>query len=437
MNQLALLLCLLLAMPPAGRAQNIKALRHDVRILTGPTMSGRGYVDKGCEKAGRYLAKRLAEAGVLPAGADSSFYQPYTFPVNTFPAPFSLRINKKELRPGIDYLVDARSGSAALEETKVARVAVPEVFRIADSATRLAKLSAAGKPVLWQQDDTLVRGSFLRNLNGDALPAGLYLAPVKGKMTWTVRTQPYQKGATVVYVQDSILPRRVRKVAASLPAKWVAASRQSNIAGTVRGTEVPDSFIVFTAHYDHLGEMGKGTVFPGASDNASGTATVLDLARYFAQHPQRYSVLFLFFSGEEAGLLGSQYYVEHPLFPLASIRFLVNLDMVGEAADGITVVNATKHPEAFAQLEALNKKTKLLPLVQSRGEAANSDHYPFSERGVPAFFMYGMGGKGHYHDVFDTADDLSLTHTENLEKLLIRFVEETFAGSQTAVLPAH
>ena len=430
MTRLFFLLLLLAGSPFAGHSQSLKTLRYDVRILAGNTMSGRGYIDKGCEKAGRFIAKRLSEASVSPAATDSTYYQKYSFPVNTFPMPFSLRINGKDLLPGIDYLVDARSGSLTLEETKVERIPVAKVFACTDSATRFANLRVAGKPVLWEGGDTLVRGSFLRNVDGNALPAGLYLAPVKGKMTWTVSTKVFQNGATVVYVQDSVLPKKVAKVAASLPAKFVPSSAQSNIAGMVRGTVAPDSFIVFTAHYDHLGEMGKGTLFPGASDNASGTATLLDLSRYFAQHPQRYSVLFLFFSGEEAGLLGSQHYVENPLFPLDKIRFLINLDMVGECQDGVTVVNATKHPETFSQLEALNDRTKLLPSVQSRGEAANSDHYPFSERGVPAFFLYGRGGKGHYHDVFDTAGDLTFTNTENLEKLLIRFVEESLGGIQ-------
>ncbi len=429
------LLLILAGSSLTSHAQSLKTLRYDARILAGNTMSGRGYVDKGCEKAGRFVAKRLAEAGILPAGTDSSYHQRYSFPVNTFPMPFSLRINGKDLRPGVDYLVDARSGSISLEETKVETVPVAKVFACPDSATRFANLSVAGKPVFWEGGDTLVKGSFLRNVAGNELPAGLYLAPVKGKMTWTVSTKVFTKGATVVYVQDSVLPKKVKKAAASLPAKFVPSTVQSNIAGMVRGTEVPDSFIVFTAHYDHLGEMGKGTVFWGASDNASGTATLLDLSRYFAQHPQRYSVLFLFFSGEEAGLLGSQHYVANPLFPLDKIRFLINLDMVGECADGVTVVNATRHPEAFAQIEALNNKTKLLPSVQSRGEAANSDHYPFSERGVPAFFLYGRGGKGHYHDVFDTAADLTFTNTENLEKLLIRFVEESLGGASKGNVP--
>ncbi len=415
-------LVLLCGIFPA-RAQNSKAFRYDLRMLTGVSMSGRGYVDKGCEKAARFIVRRLKEAGVAPATADTSYLQPYSFPVNTFPLPLRLVVNKTELRPGMDYLIDARSNPFEAEEkTKVQRVDVKHVFERNDSAMREAGLSARGSVVFWENADTVTKGTFLRNISSDALPAGLYLVPVKGKMTWTVCGSKMAGGATVVYIQDSILPRKLRKVEAQLPSRFVAATKQANVCGLVRGTALPDSFIVFTAHYDHLGEMGKGTVFPGASDNASGTATVLDLARYFAQHPLKYSVLFLFFSGEEAGLLGSKHYTQNPLYPLANIKMLLNLDMVGECADGATVVNATLHPEAFARLKKLNDEARFVPKLSSRGEASNSDHYFFSKAGVPAFFLYGNGGKGHYHDVFDKAEELSLTNTEDLERLLIRFV---------------
>ncbi len=405
------------------KAQTPKALRYDVRVLTGASMSGRGYVDKGAEKASRFLVRRLREAGVVPATEDSSYLQEYRFNINTFPQPFLLSINGKELRPGIDYLIDARSNPFETEAKKVVQLDAGRIFQKAPPAARLDALSANGGVVFWKNADTLTKGSFLRNVNPDSLSAGLYLVSVKGKMTWTARTSRLDKGATVVYVQDSVLPRKVKKVAAKLPSKFLINSRQYNVAGMVRGTEFPDSFIVFTAHYDHLGEMGKGTVFPGANDNASGTAAVLDLARYFAQKPPKYSVLFLFFSGEEAGLLGSKYYTENPLKPLANIRFLINLDMVGECADGATVVNATLHETEFARLDKLNNEARFVPKLNKRGEAANSDHYHFSEAGVPAFFIYGTGGKGHYHDVFDTAEELSLTNLQDLQILLIRFVE--------------
>ncbi len=424
MKTLFLILALLLGsyLPQRLWAQNPKALRYDIRMLTGASMSGRGYVDKGAEKAARFLVRRLREAGVAPATEDTSFLQGYGFGVNTFPLPLVLKINGKELRPGIDYLIDARSNPFETEKTRVTRIDAGQVFAKTPAGARVQALAANGKVVFWEHADTLTKGSFLRNIAPDSLAAGLYLVPVKGKMTWTARTTRMAGGATVIYVQDSILPRKVRSVAAQLPARYLSHNRQYNVCGLVRGAEVPDSFIVFTAHYDHLGEMGKGTIFAGANDNASGTAAVLDLARYFAQKPPKYSVLFLFFSGEEAGLLGSKYYTENPLKPLANIRFLINLDMVGECADGATVVNATLHEEEFARLDKLNTEARFLPKLNKRGGAANSDHYYFSEAGVPAFFIYGNGGKGHYHDVFDTARELSLTNTQDLQILLMRFV---------------
>jgi Zn-dependent M28 family amino/carboxypeptidase len=192
--------------------------------------------------------------------------------------------------------------------------------------------------------------------------------------------------------------------------------------GMVRGTAVPDSFIAVTAHYDHLGRMGFDATFPGASDNASGTAMMLQLAAHYAKNPQRYSMLFIAYSGEEAGLRGSSFYVKHPLVPLDRMRFLVNLDIMGDAKDGVTVVNATEFPEEFSMLENLNKKGDYLPQVRSRGKAANSDHYFFSEAGVPAFFLYSNGGAGYYHDVFDKPATLALTNIDKVMKLLMDFV---------------
>ncbi len=86
---------------------------------------------------------------------------------------------------------------------------------------------------------------------------------------------------------------------------------------TIKGTAIPDSFLVFSAHYDHLGQMGKDIYFPGANDNASGTSMLLNLAKYYSQNRPKYSVLFIAFGGEEAGLIGSEYYVKNPLVPLS------------------------------------------------------------------------------------------------------------------------
>jgi Zn-dependent M28 family amino/carboxypeptidase len=135
-------------------------------------------------------------------------------------------------------------------------------------------------------------------------------------------------------------------------------------------------------------------------------------------------MVFMAFSGEEAGLLGSSHFVKRQVFRPERIKFLTNIDIMGDASGGVTVVNATLFPKQFARLTAINDAKKYLPEIRSRGKAANSDHYHFSEIGVPAIFMYSIGGKGYYHDVFDRPAELSLYNVPGVAHLLIDFVEE-------------
>ncbi len=167
--------------------------------------------------------------------------------------------------------------------------------------------------------------------------------------------------------------------------------------------------------------MGKNTYFPGANDNASGTAMLLYLAKYYTTHKPKYNIVFMSFGAEEAGILGSKYYTEHPLFPLEKIKFLTNLDLAGTGDEGITVVNATLHKKEFKKLGKINLKKDYLEKVKLRGPAANSDHYWFTQKGVPAFFIYTLGGIKAYHDVFDKAETLPLTEFTDYSKLLIEF----------------
>jgi Zn-dependent M28 family amino/carboxypeptidase len=182
-------------------------------------------------------------------------------------------------------------------------------------------------------------------------------------------------------------------------------------------------YIVITAHYDHLGKMGRDTYFPGANDNASGVGMLLYLAQELSlKRDPNFNYVFIAFGAEEAGLVGSHYYVEHPLFDLKQIRFLLNTDIMGSGEEGITVVNATLFDKEFQQLKAMNEDGKYIAQVKSRGPAANSDHYFFTEKGVPAFFVYTMGPNKHYHDIQDTAEELSYAAFEPLAQLLLKFV---------------
>src|SRR5690606_14083057 len=97
----------------------------------------------------------------------------------------------------------------------------------------------------------------------------------------------------------------------------------------------------------HIGGQGRDVYFPGANDNASGTTMLLELAEHYSQNPPDYSIVFMAFAAEEAGLLGSFHYTQNPFFPLQRIRFLINLDLLGTGDDGMMAVNGSIHPAEF------------------------------------------------------------------------------------------
>ncbi len=145
---------------------------------------------------------------------------------------------------------------------------------------------------------------------------------------------------------------------------------------------------------------------------------------YYSENPPDYSMAFIAFAAEEAGLLGSRYYTENPVFPLENIKFLINLDMVSTGEEGLMVVNGEIFIDAFSRLKNINKTHGFMKQIRSRGEAANSDHYFFYEKGVKCFFFYTLGGETHYHNIYDKAEMLSLYGYNNLFRLITVFIED-------------
>jgi Zn-dependent M28 family amino/carboxypeptidase len=148
---------------------------------------------------------------------------------------------------------------------------------------------------------------------------------------------------------------------------------------------------------------------------------LLNLLNYYTLHPPKYTTVFLFFAGEEAGLVGSEYFVKNSPIELKRIKFLLNLDLMGSGDEGIMVVNGAIFESQFKKLTALNDEKQLLPIIKKRGKAANSDHYWFSEKGVPCFFIYTMGGSKAYHDVFDKPEVITLSKYKEVFQLLVQF----------------
>lgn len=361
-------------------AQDLVYAKKTINTLTSKKYWGRGYTKNGMAKAADFIEKEFRSFGLSPLN-DGSYKQYFSFPANTFPSKMDLKINGQKLIPGKDFIVHQASKGIKTTDSLVPK----------DSNTYL-------------------------NKNGNVIVS---LAP---KLTWSASQKVLDY--TIVEVYRKALPTNPTVINIDIENAFIPSFTAANVAAIVKGTTKPDSVIVFTAHYDHLGGMGNKTYFPGANDNASGVAMLLNLAKYYSANPPKYSVAFIAFAAEEIGLLGSKYFTENPLLPLQNIRFLWNLDLLGTGETGATVVNATIHPQEFALLNKINNERKLLPKINPRGKAANSDHYFFTEKGVPAFFLYTQGGISAYHDVNDKAATLPLTAFENLFKLFVAFNKE-------------
>lgn len=357
-------------------SQNIAFGRKMVDTLTSPYFWGRGYTNDGMKKAADFLANEFKIYGLEPMA--KNYLQPFSYPVNTFPGKMELNINGKDLVPGKDFIVS------------------PEAEGV----------KASGD---FEQLDSI---QFINRKE-------MVVIKMQDKLTWSVATEAADY--SLLLVDKKALDKAPETFKVNIDNKLISNFKTANVCGLVKGTAKPDSIIFITAHYDHLGGMGKDTYFPGANDNASGVALLLNLAHYYAQHPQKYSIGFILFAGEEAGLIGSKYFTENPLVPLKNIRFLINTDLAGTGEEGITVVNATEFSKEFAAMQQINKDNNLLFAINARGKAANSDHYFFTEKGVPSFFFYTLGGIKAYHDVFDKAATLPLNEHEDLFKLLVKF----------------
>jgi aminopeptidase YwaD len=395
-------------------------LQAQIDSLTQPGMYGRGYVNGGLDSAAKYIIRQFSKMKLKPAGAEG-YSQGFAFPVNTFPGKVELSLNDERLRPGVDFLVDASSASFSGDGLKVEKINLGKIRNEAEWKETVARFDAQHAYYFENGTAFCKMLQIRKDQLAAMLPKGCFIIPEEKKLAWSVSRDTM--AATVFYVKETAFPKHIKTLGATVNSVYNPHSDNENIIGEISGT-VKDSYIVITAHYDNLGMMGDSTVFAGGSDNASGVAMMLSLANYFSTHPQRYSILFIAFAGEQASLMGSEYFVWHPLVPLKNIKFLANIDIMGDATDGLSVVNASIFPTQFALLQKINQEYSYLPKIFAKDPAANSDQYHFTTSGVPSFFIYSVGGQGFCHDVYDTGDVVTLENVSNVAKLMIDFVKQ-------------
>lgn len=399
-------------------AQNVSAqapeyTRGLIAELCAEKYKGRGYVDDGVNKAAGFLENEFSKLKLRKF--NDQYAQSYRFPVNTHPYPVSCSIDEETMVTGRDFLVNPASTSTTGKFELLH-------FNLKDSIEKILLYKKIRKGFLPDEAIVLHFENQRKNTVEDSckfyghIPRLLIYTEEK-KLTHGIAKETSEINSITIF--DSLIKNK-ETIEISFMNMMISDFENRNIAGYIKAKK-SDSFIVFTAHYDHLGMLGDA-MFPGASDNASGTSMILYLARYFSNRKPPCNIVFILFSGEEAGLMGSQYFTTHPTFDLQKIKMLVNIDIMGDAKNGITVVNGEIFPQKFSLLRSINEKHQYLPEVKIRGKAKNSDHYYFSEKGIPSFFIYSMGGAGFYHDIFDKAETLSLTNYEQVARLLIDFV---------------
>lgn len=401
-------------------AQDIDYARKVIDELCAPEMHGRGYVNGGDEAAAHYLRNQLEKMNITPF--DFNFYQDFKMSVNTFPEAMEVEVDEKKLQPGIDFIVspDSRSVNGEYEIIYLDK----SVIGSPNKMDEFEKRDKKGKAILLDSIGfNKVQKEYFLSAEKNPFEAAVIIKLVSEKLTWGV-SQNVSSFAKLEILKG-VFPSSAKKIKFNITNKYLPKYGSQNILGFIEGKTKPDSSIVFSAHYDHLGMMGSETVFPGANDNASGTAMLLNLAQYYSKPENKpdYTMVFIFFGAEEAGLLGSKFYTENPVFPLEEIKFLINIDLAGTGEEGITVVNGSVFEKEYNNLKELNDAKKYLTQVKLRGKAANSDHYYFTEKGVPSFFIYTMGGIKAYHDVYDKPETLPLTEFQDLFRLLTDFVK--------------
>lgn len=397
-------------------SQNVEYAREIVERLASEDFHGRGYVKRGDWKAAKFIGAQFYENELNKF--NGAYLQDYSFPMNTFPGKISVTIDGHILIPGVDYVI---SSSAPSVNKTFSLVDLRSKGSNADSI--LAQLDVNNDDKLYLLNDKNTRGIYGRTIqNASAVAIITEKTPY-----WHVSNGAVVEETVWMKIREDRIPENAKSLDVKFKNRFFENYQTQNVVGWVKGSRYPDKYYVITAHYDHLGMMGNDTYYPGANDNASGTAMLMDLALHYSKKENipEYSVVFIAFSGEEAGLHGSTYFANNPLFPLEDVELVVNLDMVGSGSEGITVVNGTLYDDLINHMYEINETNSFLVEIKPRSESCNSDHCPFYQKGVKSIFIYTRGKElQKYHTIDDTSDDFPFTAYDGLFGLITNIIEK-------------
>lgn len=458
------------AAPPAPRpvAELISELSpsrylQDVTYLASDEMKGRGDGSPELDRAADYIADAFRRAGLKPAGDNNSYFQSFEITTGAeLGEKNELEIAGRALKRNEDFVPLVFSATAAFEGPLVfagygitntdahyddytgidvaGRIAVVLMHNDIDSKSPFSTTSFA--PQLSFVNKAInaklhgARGvifiSAAAGLSGDELGTGprqqeesdMGIPAVHAKRAALIEVFK-AAGKDLVAAEEKIgkdfmpqsfeLPNSKARISTA-----IVRSRKTvrNVIGAIEGSDpkLKSEWIVVGAHYDHLGLGNRNSLAPsligqvhhGADDNASGTAGVMELARLTAENRRTWkrSVLFMAFAGEEIGLLGSSYFVNHPTVPLNEFDAMINMDMIGRLAnDRLYVGGVGTSASLKPTVQELDKLARLELEFSESGFGA-SDHMSFNTKKIPVLFFFS-GLHTDYHKPSDTADKIN------------------------------
>lgn len=427
----------------------VEDLTKHLSCLASDEMKGRDTGSPEGKIAANYLADFYKGLGLTGPNGGSYFQQVPL--VNANFTLVNLEIGKSKLVENVDFVFTGDGNMAKTMKTEL-------VFLGLVSDENLAKVNVKGKLVgLWAVG---VRGNDLITKVLDAGAAGVVIVTMEGQANFDRIANRYKSlaGKGRIGFDQEIVQRpvfmvssdkmsqlfgtsvEILKEAAKSNPESISSQKASfrmvktktpveavNVLGYLEGTDKKEEVLVISSHYDHVGVSSTGDAFNGADDDGSGTVSVMEIAQAFALaakdgfRPRR-SLLFLNVTGEEKGLLGSEYYSENPVFPIANTVNNINIDMVGridyeyqnaENKDYVYVIGSEMLSSQLKKINEYNNITYTNLILDYRYDAEDdpnrfyyrSDHYNFAKFNIPVIFFFN-GVHDDYHQVTDTVDKI-------------------------------
>ncbi len=451
-------------------------LREHIKFLASDDLEGRGSGSTGNEEAAAYITERLQEFGIEAAGDNGTYLQHFEFVADVRQGEenslsFEAYGSRTELEAGVDFRAFPFSSNASVRGPLAFvgyGVSAPDsgyddyseldvdgkivvMLRFAPDGdspksrffrktsfrnkVRVAREHGAKGLILvtgpqHDEEDELIRSRFDRVAGSSGIPAvtmkRAFLEPYLERMGKDLRS-----------IQDSISSKLVPTsfdisgVEVNLTTEIIKVIEETaNVVGILQGTdpELKEEYLVLGAHFDHIGYGGAGSgsmvpdtsaIHNGADDNASGTAGLLELAQKFASERNaiRRSLIFIFFSAEELGTIGSSYYVNNPSIPLDQTIAMLNMDMIGRMVDSSMNIGGTGTAPEWEKILAELNSDSTFDITENPDGFGPSDHTSFYGKKIPVLFFF----TGTHQDYHRPGDDWEKINYEG-EELIVQYV---------------